>query len=62
MPIVMNYLPQQLKLVAIRNLSSDLWDLTELLKIMKLEITARENCEYTSDRIGKNNNFMSEDC
>ena len=29
---------------------------------MKLEITARENCEYNSDRIGKNDNFMSEDC
>ena len=61
-PIITNRLPHQLKLVASRNLSSDLWDLTELLKIMKLEITARENCEYNSDRIGKNDNFMSEDC
>ena len=58
----MNRLPHQLKRVASGNLSSDLWDLTELLKIMKLEITAWENCEYNSDRIGKNNNFMSEDC
>ena len=60
-PIIMNRLPHQLKLVASLNLSSDLWDLAELRKIMKLEITARENCEYNSDRIGKNN-FMSEDC
>ena len=29
---------------------------------MKLEIPARENCEYSSDRIGKNDDFMSEDC
>ena len=58
----MNRLPHQLKLVASRNLSSDLWDLTELLKIRKLETTARENCEYNSDRIGQNDNFMSEDC
>ena len=29
---------------------------------MKLETTARENCEYNSDRIGQNDNFMSEDC
>ena len=56
-PIIMNRLPHQLKLVTSRNLSSDLWDLTELLKIMKLEITAREHCEYNSDRIGKNDNF-----
>ena len=61
-PIIMNRLPHQLKLVASRNLSSDLWDRTELLKIMKLERTTRENCEYNSDRIGKNDNFMSEDC
>ena len=58
----MNRLPHQLKLVASRNLSSDLWDRTELLKIMKLERTTRENYEYNSDRIGKNDNFMSEDC
>ena len=60
--IIMNRLPHQLKLVASRNLSSDLWDLTELLKIIKLETTARENCEYNSDRIGQNDNFMSKDC
>ena len=58
MPIIMNRCPHQLQLVASRNLSSDLWDLTELLKIIKLEITARRNC----DRIGKNINFMSEGC
>ena len=29
---------------------------------MKLEITARKNCEYNSDRIGNNNDFISEDC
>ena len=29
---------------------------------MKLEITTLENCEYNSDRIGKNNKFMSEYC
>ena len=61
-PIIMNRLPHQLKLAVSRNVSSDLWDLTELLKIIKLEITAREICEYNSDRIGKNDNFMSEDC
>ena len=61
-PIIMNHLLHQLKLVTSRNLSSDLWDLNELLKIMKLEITAREDCEYNSDRIGKNDNFMSGDC
>ena len=61
-PIVMNRLPHQLKLVVSRNLISDLWDLAELLKIIKLEITAREINEYNSDRIGKNDNFMSEDC
>ena len=33
-PIIMNRLPHQLKLDASRNLSSDLWDLTELLKII----------------------------
>ena len=26
---------------------------------MKLEITTLENCEYDSDRIGKNDKFMS---
>ena len=61
-PIIMNRLPHQLKLIVSRNLISDLWDLTELLKIIKLEITAREINEYNSDRIGKNDNFMSEDC
>ena len=61
-PIIMNRLPHQLKLVVSRNLSSDLWDLTEFLKIVKLEITARENCEFNGNRIGKNDNFMSEDC
>ena len=60
-PIIMNRLPHQLKLVS-HNLSTDLWDLTELLKIIKLEITARDICEYNSDRISKNDNFMSEDC
>lgn len=59
---LINSLAHQLKPVANHNLSSDLWDLTESLKIMKLEITAQENCEYNSDHIGKNNNFMSEDC
>ena len=29
---------------------------------MKLEITTLENCEYNSDRIGKNDKFMSEYC
>ena len=57
----MNRLPRHPKLVASRNLSSDLWDLTELVKIMNLEITARENCECNSDHIGKNDNFMSKD-
>ena len=61
-PIIMNRLPHQLKLVVSCNLSSDLWDLTELLKIVKLEITARDNCEFNGNRIGKNDNFMSEDC
>ena len=60
--IIRNRLPHRPKLVASRNLSSALWDLTELLKIMKLEITARKNCEYNSDRIGNNNDFISEDC
>ena len=44
-PIIMNCLLHQLKLVASRSLRSDLWDLFGLLKIMKLEITARENCD-----------------
>ena len=57
----MNRLPRHPKLVASRNLSSDLWDLTELVKIMSLEITARENCECNNDHIGKNDNFMSKD-
>ena len=57
----MNRLPHHLKTVASQNLSSDLLNLTELLKIMKLEITAPENCDYNSDSIGKNDNFMSED-
>ena len=61
-PIIMNCLPHQLKLDSSRNLSLDLWDLTGLLKIMKLEMTARENCGYNNDRTGKNNNFMFEDC
>ena len=60
-PIIMNRLPQQLKTVASQNLSSDLLNFTKLLKIMKLEITAPENCDYNSDVIGKNDNFMSED-
>ena len=51
MPIIKNRLPHQLRLAASRNLSSDLWNLTELLKIMKLEITAREDYEYNSDRM-----------
>ena len=61
-PIIMNCLPHQLKLVASCDLSLDLWDLTTLLKIMKLEIPAREYCEYNSDCIGKNDKFMPEDC
>ena len=62
MPIIMNRLPQLFKFVVSRNLSPDLWDLTELLKIMKLKITARKNCEYSSDHNAKNDNFMSQDC
>ena len=60
--IIMNRLQHQLKLVACSNLISDLWDLTEFLEVMKLEVIASENCEYNIDRIGKNDNFMSEDC
>ena len=59
--IIMNRLSQQLKIVASQNLSSDLLNFTKLLKIMKLEITAPENCDYNCDVIGKNDNFMSED-
>ena len=51
-----------IKFVAHCNLNSDLWDLTELLKIMNLELTAGENCEDNSDRITNNEKFMSENC
>lgn len=61
-PIIINCLPHKLKLVASINLSSDLWDLNELLKIIKLDITTRENCKCNSNSIGKNDNFMVEDC
>ena len=61
-PIIMNRSPHQLNLVTSHNLSSNLWDLTGVLKILKLEITALEKCEYNSDRIDKIDNFMPEDC
>ena len=51
-----------IKPVANRNLNSDLRDLTEILKGMKLEITARKNCKDNSDGIAKNDNFLSQDC
>ena len=51
-----------IKPVANRNLNSDLRDLTEILKSMKLEITGRKNYEDNSDRIAKNDNFLPQDC
>ena len=61
--IIMSRLTQQLKLIGSHNFSSDLWNHIELLGIMKMEVRSKctRNCKYNSDRIGKNDNFMSKD-
>ena len=43
-PIIMERLPNELRLIISRNLKGEGWDLTKLLEILREEIKARETC------------------
>ena len=49
-PVILNHLPNELKLLVSRKFdtSKDIWELDELLKILKEEIEARERSGYVS--------------
>ena len=60
-PIILERLPHEVELNINRNLNDELWNLTRLLNIIKLEINAREKCtnniEKDKEKDGKNLDF-----
>ena len=45
-PIVLDKLPDDIKLIISRKLGSDNWKINEFMDILKVEIAARESCEF----------------
>ena len=54
-PIILEKLPYDIRLVISRTLGNDTWKIQDLMKLLKNEINARENCEVNSTR--KRTNF-----
>ena len=62
-PIILERLPHEVELNINRNLNDELWNLTRLLNIIKLEINAREKCTNNleeKEKGGKNQFISSE--
>ena len=43
-PVLLNKIPQELRLIISRKFSSNTWNLDELLRVIKSEVEARERC------------------
>ena len=61
MPIIVSKLPNDIRLEISRKLGTDNWKISEFMEILKIEITARENCDYVHsqtqrDRAGRDAN------
>ena len=48
-PIILDRLPQELKLIIRRNLKSEIWDLDKILLLINKELRARESCTIPSN-------------
>ena len=49
-PILLAKLPEDIKLQVTRLISSEIWDLRELLQLLSKEIEAREKCAFSTNR------------
>ena len=49
-PILLEKLPEDIKLQVTRLISSEIWDLRELLQLLSKEIEAREKCAFSTNR------------
>ena len=47
-PVMMNKLHEELRLIITRHIESGIWHLDKLLKSFKEEVEARERCSFTS--------------
>ena len=47
-PVMMNKLPEELRLIIIRHFEAGIWHLNKLLKSFKEEVQARERCSFMS--------------
>ena len=56
--IIIEKLPPETKLLITRNMSQDIWDMTEMLEIFNQELKGRETC-LSSAPVGKNFEFDS---
>ena len=45
-PILVNKLPCEIRLEISRKLGKDYWKIAEFIDVLKIEITACENCDY----------------
>ena len=48
MPILVTKLPNDIRLEISRKLGTENWKISEFMEILKVEITARENCDYVN--------------
>ena len=49
-PILLGKLPEDIKLQVTRLISSEIWDLREVLQLLSKEIEAREKCAFSTNR------------
>ena len=64
-PIVLEKLPEEIRLEISRKLGTSNWKIDEFMKVMKDEVTARESCDFMktqkgSDKIDKVSHFTTE--
>ena len=52
-PIILDKLPDDIRLVISRKLGKETWKIEEFMKILKDEITARENCDFSKSQFHK---------
>ena len=56
--IILEKHPPEIKLLIIRNMNQDIWDLAQMLDIFNQELKARETC-LSSAMVGKNSELDS---
>ena len=61
-PIFMNRLPEDMKIIISRKLGTDVWDIQQILDIFKTELQAREKVQFSGSKSAKNSHEMSGSC